>query len=407
MRFSIITPTNLKTAQLKDLYESILAQTYKNWEWIIYLNNGASRNQVPYEIYTNENVIIKEDFELLNSVGYLKNKAFFAASGDILVEVDHDDMLLPECLYELSKAFEDRSIDFVYSNCAILKEYGIFEPYGSRYGWTHTKINYKGKELFVMDTFSPSSHSFSYIWFAPDHVRAWRSTFYKKIGGHDKTLNICDDHDLLIRTYLNGKVEHVPKALYIYRITGQNTFITKNKEIQDLTSKLFSENIMSLAKKDAHEKKLSLVSLGSELKDFIYVDKKNADIVWDINTGLPFVDNSVGVLNASHILQKVKDQRFIMKEIYRVLDDGGWAFIEVPSTDGRGAWQDPTHVSFWNENSFDYYSDESKAALIDNHDIKFQNFKTETIWWDKNVAITRAYLYAQKTNAKRPKLSLI
>jgi len=35
-----------------------------------------------------------------------------------------------------------------------------------------------------------------------------------------------------------------------------------------------------------------------------------------------------------------------MKEIYRVLCDGGWAMIEVPSTDGRGAWQDPTHCCY-------------------------------------------------------------
>jgi hypothetical protein len=30
--------------------------------------------------------------------------------------------------------------------------------------------------------------------------------------------------------------------------------------------------------------------------------------------------------------------------------------ILVPSTDGRGAFQDPTHVSFWNANTFAYFS---------------------------------------------------
>ena len=28
----------------------------------------------------------------------------------------------------------------------------------------------------------------------------------------------------------------------------------------------------------------------------------------------------------------------------------------TPSTDGRGAYQDPTHVAFYNENSFWYYT---------------------------------------------------
>jgi SAM-dependent methyltransferase len=44
----------------------------------------------------------------------------------------------------------------------------------------------------------------------------------------------------------------------------------------------------------------------------------------------------------------------LMKEIYRVLEPGGIINIKVPSTDGRGAWQDPTHITFWNLNSFSY-----------------------------------------------------
>jgi hypothetical protein len=44
-----------------------------------------------------------------------------------------------------------------------------------------------------------------------------------------------------------------------------------------------------------------------------------------------------------------------MNEIWRILKPGGIVDISVPSTDGRGAFQDPTHVSFWNINSFMYY----------------------------------------------------
>ena len=53
-----------------------------------------------------------------------------------------------------------------------------------------------------------------------------------------------------------------------------------------------------------------------------------------------------------------------MNEAYRVLAPGGWLFIDVPSTDGRGAFQDPGHVSFWNENSFWYYTNRDFARFI-------------------------------------------
>jgi hypothetical protein len=60
-----------------------------------------------------------------------------------------------------------------------------------------------------------------------------------------------------------------------------------------------------------------------------------------------------------------------MKELYRCLAPNGWALIEVPSTDGRGAYQDPTHVSFWNSNSFWYYTKKDQARFI-NTPVKFQ-----------------------------------
>jgi hypothetical protein len=49
------------------------------------------------------------------------------------------------------------------------------------------------------------------------------------------------------------------------------------------------------------------------------------------------------------------DKIFTMNELWRVLQAGGTAEIAVPTTDGSGAWQDPTHVSFWNRRSFLYY----------------------------------------------------
>ena len=44
-----------------------------------------------------------------------------------------------------------------------------------------------------------------------------------------------------------------------------------------------------------------------------------------------------------------------MNETWRVLKPGGKAEIIVPTTEGPGAFQDPTHISFWNRNSFWYF----------------------------------------------------
>ena len=84
----------------------------------------------------------------------------------------------------------------------------------------------------------------------------------------------------------------------------------------------------------------------------------------------------------------------------------GWAFIEVPSTDGRGAFQDPTHVSFWNENSFTYYTEAGRAAYIRNKDVRFQSYRVETLFHNEdmkhqNIPVTIAWLVAIKNDDVR------
>jgi FkbM family methyltransferase len=80
------------------------------------------------------------------------------------------------------------------------------------------------------------------------------------------------------------------------------------------------------------------------------------DIVADISQAFPFEDDSVDELRAYDIIEHLPDRLNTMNEIWRVCKPGARVDILVPSTDGRGAFQDPTHISFWNINSFRYYA---------------------------------------------------
>lgn len=412
LKFSIITPEHDKNniPYLLELYETILDQTYSNWEWILYLNNNCSPGDIPFEISSNEKVKIFTSPDKNTNVGCIKNRAFCCGGGDILVEVDHDDLITPNCLEELCKAYQDKSVGFVYSDNAILHMTDEFIPYSETYGWTHRSFNWKGKELVAMNSFEPTSHSVGYIWYAPDHVRSWRSSVYQEIGGHNPEYSICDDHELMIRTYLKTNMKRIPEVLYIYRVTGNNTWLQRNKDIQQKTVELFNTHARSLAEKDADKNNLLKIDIGAGINPYpgyITIDLKDtADMVYDLNDGIPLPDNSVGVLNASHIIEHLHDKQKIMAEIYRVLAPGGWAFIEVPSTDGRGAFQDPTHVSYWNENSFLYYTNRYLAQFIDNTNIRFQSYRMQTWFpneWLKsiNVCVTTAWLVAVKNNIQR------
>jgi glycosyltransferase involved in cell wall biosynthesis len=412
MKFSIITPEHdpANIPFLLELYESILTQTYENWEWILYLNNKCTIDHIPDCIKVHPKVKIFRQESDNKNIGFIKHQAFNLGTGDVLVEVDHDDQITPDCLEELAKAYEDETVGFAFTDAAVLHMTDEFVPFNPAYGWTYRTYDWKGKELIAMNSFPPSSQSVGYIWYAPDHVRSWRTTHYKEIGGHNPELSICDDHELMIRTYLTTRMHHIPKVCYIYRITGDNTWLERNEAIQKKTIELFNQHARALAERDAELRGLLKVDIGGGLNPYpgyITVDtRETADHVHDLNDGIPLPDNSVGVLNASHILEHLHDKTKIMSEIHRVLAHGGWAFIEIPSTDGRGAFQDPTHVSYWNENSFLYYTDKYLADFIDNDTIRFQEFRRETYFpneWMQNmgVLVTTAWLVANKDKDAR------
>lgn len=408
MKFSIITPTHRPT-YIQELYESIKSQTYTDWEWVIHLNGGITIKDLPAEISADLKVKIYEDTacDLSSNVGYQKNKAFHLGTGDILVEVDHDDILIETCLAELAEAYKDPEIGFVYSDDAILAD--DFAPFSANNGWTWEEFEWEGKKLIAHHSFPPSAASISMIYYAPDHVRSWRANVYRQVGGHNVNLSILDDQDLMIRTYMVTKFKYVPKVLYIYRVHGDNTWIERNEAIQKGTWEMFNMWQQALAERDADLKGLRKIDIGGGLyprDGYESVDITNGDITADLNERWPFKDGEIGVIHASHVIEHLKDKHHTISELHRVLADGAWAFIEVPSTDGRGAWQDPTHVSFWNQNSFWYYTRQQQMDYIYNKDIRFQARDLQTAYpnqffADNKIDVTRAWLRAVKSTNRK------
>ena len=400
MKLSIITPTHRLT-HIDELYESIKKQTYQDWEWVLYLNGKAKRKFLSKEIEKDPRVSIYVDYDKHSkstNVGYIKNKAFNLGKGEILLEVDHDDLITPDCLSEVAKTFQaNPSVGFVFSHAAIIQDDGI--PFNASYGWLSPyQVAWNSATYWCNGGFTADAGSLSLIFYAPDHIRCWRKSIYIEVGGHNEDLSILDDQELLMRTYMITEFKEIECCLYLYRVHGENTWLERNQEIQDGTKQLQIEWQEKLAIRDAKKNDLGVIDLGKV--------KFKLDKPW------PIPDNSIGVLKASHIIQLIEDKEFVMSEIHRVLNDKAWAFIEVPSTDGRGAFQDPRHKSFWNENSFWYWTKRSHADMINNDTVSFQNMASGTnfpnqFFKDNNIPCTYIFLRAKKSDTKRPGLATI
>ena len=399
---SIISPHYEKTnPYIKEAYQSLTAQTIKDWEWVIIQNNGG---EIPAEIAEDERVKVSQSD--LSGVGALKRFACQQASGDIIVELDSDDMLTPQALQEITAAFEDEAICFVYSNCAEFQD-ETWEPkvFSEYWGWKSRPFQYEGHKLTEMVAFPPSPHALRTIWWAPNHVRAWRTTEYWAIDGHNPDMAVADDHDLCCRFYLHGKMKHIDKCLYLYRLHDDNTWLRENADVQAGMWGNYSKYIIPMAEKWATENSLALLDLGAGFNkptNYFGIDiQPGSDFQCDLNKGLPMNHNTVGVIRAYDILEHLSDPVHVLNECYRVLVPGGWLNISVPSTDGRGAFQDPTHISFFNENSVWYYTNPKFAQYVKDIRCKFQVSRVLTWYpsdWHKehDISYVDAQLIAVK-----------
>ena len=73
---------------------------------------------------------------------------------------------------------------------------------------------------------------------APNHARAWRSSVYRALGGHDTSLPVADDYDLVVRTFIATRFAHIPKMLYKQHIGPSTAQRVRNGQIQQLVAEI-------------------------------------------------------------------------------------------------------------------------------------------------------------------------
>lgn len=418
MIISVFTPTH-NTRYLAEAYQSLVAQTFTNWEWVVLLNGDATLSDgFPLD----ERVRVLEAPDGVKGIGALKQYACAACTGEILVELDHDDLLHVDALWHIAAAFDKNPhIGFVYSDTVRFCDSGA-KPvqFDAAYGWEKlNKVGIAGLNRmgWLVRAFDPTPQSLARIWYAPDHVRAWRRTVYEAVGGHDPKLEVCDDYDLLLRTYLATDFVHIKHPLYAYRFGAHNT--TKEAatllKIQNEQFRLGNKYRVEIAEAWARRKGLMLLDIcsGPEPADgYCGVDKNfggskcaeglvtRCDLAED---WWAFADDEVGVMRAQDALEHLPDKLRTMSEAYRVLAHGGWLFSDTPSADGRGAFQDPTHVSYWNSNSFWYWTSEAQRKFLPDypHVPHFQMWHVENLYYNDwyrmhDIPYVRAHMSAIK-----------
>ena len=203
IKISVLVPLyNTPEKFLREMIDSVVSQTYKNWE--LCLADGSD------DKHTDVGRICQEYIEKDSRIKYQKieknlgisgntNVCFSMATGNFIGLFDHDDVMHPSLLFECVKTVCEKDADYVYTDEA-----------------TFTSPNLD--DLIVLH-FKPD--------YSPDNLRAnnyichfsmFDADLLKKTGLFRPEYDGSQDHDMILRLTEEAKhVCHIPKILYYWR----------------------------------------------------------------------------------------------------------------------------------------------------------------------------------------------
>ena len=237
--FSLFTSCYNSYEKILRAYNSLKAQTLKDWEWVIIDDSPDDKH------FTYLRGIFEDDCRVRfyrrsknnGSIGNVKNESVSLCRGKYVLELDHDDEILPFVLQESTDLFESQpEIGFIYMDFINIYENGNNFFYGDfickGYGGYYCQ-RYNGAWRYVYVTPNINNITLSHLVCCPNHPRIWRRDLLMNIGNYCEYLPICDDYEILLRTAISTKMAKIPKIGYVqYMNNSNNNFsLIRNGEI--------------------------------------------------------------------------------------------------------------------------------------------------------------------------------
>lgn len=202
IKFSILVPLyNTPEKYLREMIQSVLDQTYSNWE--LCLADGSDQahgdvGRICAQYARKDKRIRYKKLEKNLGISGNTNACIDMAAGDYISLFDHDDLLHPAALYENMKAICEKNADFIYT------DENTFRLTPSDAYCPHFKPDY------APDTLRANN----YIC----HFTTFKRSLLDAAGKFRPECDGSQDFDMMLRlTEKAEKIVHIPKILYYWR----------------------------------------------------------------------------------------------------------------------------------------------------------------------------------------------
>ncbi len=200
---SVIIPCYNHGHFLPDALDSVLAQTYTDWEAIV-VNDGSTDNTAAVaERYADADARIRCIHQENAGLSAARNAGIRAAQGEYLAFLDADDTWEPAFLETCTAALEaHHGLAGVYTRCVFTDECGVALPMagGPALGPERTRARLLRGGI------------------APVHAYLVRANAILRAGLFDESLTSLEDWDLWLRVTDQGQVAGLPQLLARYRL---------------------------------------------------------------------------------------------------------------------------------------------------------------------------------------------
>jgi glycosyltransferase involved in cell wall biosynthesis len=239
---SIVIPAYNREKYVGDAVKSVLAQTYKDFELIVWDDGSTDGTlRVAREAAGDDPRARVVAGEHGGNVAALRGPIGMS-SGQYIGWVDSDDLLAPTALEETSAVLDARpEVGMVYTSYYAISEDG--------------KVRGLGKRCQI-----PFSKDRMLIDFMTFHFRLIRRSIYDAVGGITTECDSADDYDMCLKIAEVTQIHHLQKPLYYYRVHDAS-ISSQSRVDQIMASKKAVENaLVRRGMTDEYELDVQIVS---------------------------------------------------------------------------------------------------------------------------------------------------
>lgn len=238
-KITIIIPTYNRLFQLNECIDSIMKQTYQNFEIIIIDDSTNNDTKNVYENHADKRIKYLKNKKNLG-MGLNRQKGYLLAKGDYVIFCDDDDYYIDNNYFnDAIEIFNDIKINMICSNSYI------------NYEDSNTYVSYKLNMDDIIDT---NYYLKTFQFASKKPTSTFPAIFRKEIldKANFKNMKMMNDSSIYLRALIiDGKVKVNKKIIGIYRMHSENDTLNVKADftLENLNEKKYIYNYLKINKK--------------------------------------------------------------------------------------------------------------------------------------------------------------